>query len=198
MTVLSRVRTIGKALLGAVVALAGAITAVAAALFIVAPQLAPREKLGAELDRIAIAQGVHYGEYEGVQGIVPAADEEKSNPPERGLVVIVHAKLYGFEDRSYSLAVTAYDATTHIRVPLPMTEGDFSATCDNKSPAADEDGVAWRCWLIAPPRGVEYFLRAELLDSGPTQELKPGPVKGSRELLDFIDSEVLTSAGPDS
>jgi len=200
---LKRLGTFSKALLAGAVALAAAISAIAAALYIVAPQLSPREKLGAEIDRVAVSQGVDYSTYKTEQrwnGHASRSPEEPDDPTEMGVVVLVHAKLSGYEDRSYSLRVTAFDAETHKAFPPPSAPsspdepGKVMGTCDGKSPKADEDGVAWRCWLISPPRDAEYFLRIELMDNGPTIELVEGPVE-STELMDFRDSETLTSLG---
>jgi hypothetical protein len=183
-------RGVGKALFAAVVALAGAVTAIAAALYIVAPELKPREKLGAELDRIAVAQGVSYDQYLSDQGREPQPGE--SVPTEPGVAVLVHAKLFGFEDRSYAVTVVAYDAETLTAIH-PKQEGEFESTCEGESPKADEDAVAWRCWMIAPPVGAKYFVRAELYDHGPIKDLKPGTVD-SGDLLDFLDSPEVASA----
>lgn len=175
-------------------ALAGATTAIIAALYLVAPQLAPREKLGAELDRVSIAQGVHFDSFkaETSPGSKPAVDD----PPENGVVGLVHANLSGFKDRSYGINVTAYASGSNGPVAMKKSEGGFNASCDSRSPRADEDGVAWRCWMVAPPRGVKYFVRAELSDSGLTRDLRSGPVTRSWALLDFLDSAEFTSLGP--
>lgn len=191
-----------KAVFAGVVALAAAVSAIAAALYIVAPQLGPREKLGAEIDRIAIAQGVDYVEYtvaEQENG-APLDDApripDRPNPTELGIVVLVHAKLSGFEDRSYSVRISAFDAATHKTFPSPPVDGKVVGSCDDQSPEADEDGIVWRCWLISPPRDAKYFVRVELMDYGPTKELRAGPI-ASMELIDFRDSETLVSLGPE-
>lgn len=183
-----------RGLLRGTLTLAASITAISAALYIVAPQFAPRDSLGAELDRVGIAQGIDYGGYQRQQyeEIDPAA----TVPRESGIVVTVHAKLSAFQDRSYTLNLTPYEAKTNIPIPPQDSLSSFVSTCENKSPKAQEDNIAWRCWLIAPPEGLEYFIRVELLDGGPTKDIKSGPV-GHQDFLDFIDSDVFISPGID-
>ncbi|MGN7187710.1 hypothetical protein [Microbacterium enclense] len=187
-----------KTLFAGMVALAAAVSAIAAALFIVAPQLGPRDKLGAEIDRVAVSQGVDYFTSTGRDPFSRTTEDPAF--PAMGVEVLVHAKLSGYEDRSYSVRVTALDAETYKAVdlsPVIGADGGVVSTCDDRSPKADEDGVAWRCWHVTPPRDVRYLLRVELMDNGRTDELREGPLE-SQQLMDFRDSETVTSIGPET
>jgi hypothetical protein len=156
--------------------------------------LAPREKLGAELDRVGVEQGVSFAEYLAlVAGEYP--DDEAPSPGDfagNGIAVLVHAKLTGFEDRSYSVHVFTYDAESSIRIYPDEQPGLLLRVCDYKSPQAREDSVAWICWMAAPPEGVEFFVRAHLYEVGPSL-IKPGGPAVDSEFLDFIDSPAMVS-----
>lgn len=178
-----------KALLGGAVALAGAITAIAAALYIVAPQLAPRAKLGAELNRVAVEQAVDYEAYREQLKNAPNVEPSSQN----GVAVLVRAGLTGFEDRSYSVEVDAYNADNSIRIYPDESSNGFSSTCEAKSPKAREDSVAWICWLVAPPEGTKFFVRAQLYEYGSTEDFGEGNTEQRRELLDFYDSAEMVS-----
>lgn len=186
-----------KGVFGSIVALAGATAAISTALFIVIPQLEPREKLGAELTRVALSQNVDYVSYQSATsptGDVP--DVRETDPVKPGVMVWVHANISGYKDRSYVVHVTPYDAQTleELRPSGPTTPNSSTttATCDYKSPAAQEDGVVWRCWLVMPDAGTKYFVRAELFDRGPTSALKEGPITYSN-MLDFRDTSSVTA-----
>jgi hypothetical protein len=190
----SSVGTFGKALLGTIVAMATAITSISAALYIVAPQYAPREKLGAELDRISIAQGVPYEFFNrgaGVGGGSPPIED----PTQDGLEVLMHARLSGFENRTYSVRIDIYDAETNARIGPVAKSETLASECDSSSPGAREDSVAFRCWLVAPPKGIQYFIRAELHDLGQTAFLDFAGPDAPTTLLDFIDSKSFESLG---
>ena len=151
----------GSLLFKGVVATAGAVSVVAAALYILFPGAIPRQKLGAELDRVVVQQGVSLSRYNAEMGRTATKDEVDTP----GIVVLVHAKLLGFEDRGYVANVFALDAETHQDLFPPNDVP--AAICGIKSPEADEDAVAWRCWLIAPPSGKKFMVRVELTDLGP-------------------------------
>jgi hypothetical protein len=190
----SSVGNFGKAILGTIVAIAGAIASISTALYIVAPQYAPREKLGAELDRISIAQGVPYEVFDRWAGFGEESLPNK-NSTEDGLEVLIHAKVSGFENRSYSVRVDLYDAGTNARISPAITSGTLASACDSSSPSAKEDSVAFRCWLVAPPKGTQYFVRAELHDLGQTIFLDFAGPDAPTKLLDFIDSQSFESLG---
>lgn len=67
-------------------------------------------------------------------------------PDEPG-VMEVHAELAGFENRSYALTTRLLDARTLVQIfPTDARrQSEVSVTCENRSPKAREDGVAWRC-----------------------------------------------------
>jgi hypothetical protein len=159
--------------------------------YLVAPQLKAREKLGASLDRVSLAQNVPYAQYKA--GLGESGSSEREPGGDR-VAVSVHASLIGFRNRSYSVSVSLYDAETRVQMFTGEKE-PFSATCEDKSPKANEDGVTWRCWIVAPPPGTKYFVRAELFDNGLTRNLHPGPVS-SLDLLDFLDSAAITAVAP--
>lgn len=190
MTGFFSVGTFIKGAVAFVAMLATMITAVAASLYIVAPELRPREKLGASLDRLAVTQAVPYYQYAAEQG---QEDIEEPIPDAPGITVLVHATLIGYQDRSYSMNVRLLDAETLQPLHIGMDQ-PFTSTCENKSPRADEDGVSWRCWTVSPPASSKYIVRAELFDAGPSKNLLPGPIRGYRELLDFYESPVITAA----
>lgn len=176
----------GLLLFKGVVAAAGAVSVIATAIYVLFPSAVPRDKLGAELDRVLVQQGVPLDTYNEEMGL--AKDAKAGNP--MGVVVLVHAKLLGFEDRGYTADVFAVDATTH-RDLIPSRDGT-AAACGVKSPGANEDAVAWRCWLTAPASGQEFTVRVELSDLGPQEDLGNGRVE--RRLLDFMEGPTLTSS----
>ncbi|MEU0315122.1 hypothetical protein [Nocardioides sp. NPDC006273] len=183
---------LAKAALGSVVALAGATAAISTALYIVLPKLEPRDKLGAELTHLAVAQNVGYREYEYQTGF--PVDKERWG--DFGVMVWVHANLAGYEDRKYSVRVRAYDAKS-LEVIEPTDIHVTFATCEMRSPDAREDGVAWRCWLTMPPPGIEYFVRAELVDNGNLEELEESEITYAN-LLYFQDSKAVTVVEPEA
>lgn len=183
-----------KALLGGVVAIAAAITSISAALYIVLPDYAPREKLGAQVDRISVAQGVPYDVFKLGQGY----DEESyqlDDPKQDGLQVLVHATVSGYKSNLYSVRVDLYDAETYLRISPEIVSGTLASECEARSPSAQEDSVAFRCWLVAPPEGTKYIVRAELHDAGPTAFLGFDKPNAPTVLLDFIDSQPFASLG---
>lgn len=166
------------------------IASVSAAMLIVAPQLKPREKLGAELDKITIQLGMPYYSYKSEIGDTSTVDD--SGDAREGAYVLVHANILGFKERSYSMDVSLIDARTHKRLlPPKIVTSQTTSTCNNNSPSADEDGLVWQCWIVAPSPGTSFLVRARLYDSGRTSEIKPGPV-GHRPVLDFIESKPMT------
>lgn len=166
-------------------AVASLVAALVGATYLVAPELKPRDKLGATVDRIGIQQSVAYCEYSAKLPKENFECQQGSSAP-RGIEVAVHASLYGFSDRFYSMKVSLLESKT-----LRGITADLSS-CEVRSPKANEDGVTWRCWTASPPAGTSYIVRAELFDDGnyegPKQDTVPGSV-----LLDFKDSEKITS-----
>ena len=127
----------GKAFAG----IAAAMVAIMAALYIIAPHLKPREKLGADLDHVAVTQDVDFNEYQSMDG---QRDDEPSGSSPPGVLVVAHATLKGYEDRNYLVCVTIMDADTMWTVSPPAGEMSL-ASCELKSPHALEEGVIWHC-----------------------------------------------------
>jgi hypothetical protein len=151
--------------------------------------LKPREKLGADLDHVAVTQDVDFNEYQSMDG--RQSDDAPSGTSPPGVLVVAHATLHGYEDRHYLVCVTVMDADTMWTIPPPAGEVSL-ASCELKSPHASEEGVIWHCWITAPKAGAHYIVRAKLYDSGKTEDLSR-PTDES-QLLDFMDTGVLTSA----
>jgi hypothetical protein len=171
--------------LGALVSL---VVALVGATYLIAPDLKPRDKLGAALDRIGIEQGVDYRSYEA------ALDHDGSSAPQsevtpRGIEILVHASLYGFSDRFYSVRITLMESNSHKEIPVDLS------SCEVRSPKANEDGVAWRCWASSPSAGTSYIVRAEIFDDGKYEGQKEDVVRGN-VLLDFLDSPEFTALPP--
>lgn len=162
-------------------AVASLVAALVGATYLIAPELKPRDKLGATLDRIGIEQGVDYGSYEDKLG-APSSHGNESTP--RGIEVLVHASLYGFSDRFYSLRITLLESESLKRIDVAHS------TCQLRSPKANEEGVAWRCWASSPPPGTPYIVRAEIFDDG--QYLGQKYEERDNVLLDFLDSPAFT------
>lgn len=189
-----------RAAFSGLVAMAGAVTAIAAALYIVAPQLQPREKLGADVDKIGITQAVTLEEYGRATGLNYEDHADATMP---GIQVMVHVTLTGFEDRAYSVSTAAYDPVdlvpvepARIKAAPGSSAETLHSTCENKTPKAREAGVVWTCWLASPAPGKEFFVRAAVFDSGLLTDQRSGPVlPDDRELLDWLDSQVLTATG---
>lgn len=160
-------------------AVASLVAALVGATYLVAPDLKPREKLGATLDRIGIEQGVEHTSYEARMSRDVSSPRPANSP--QGIEVLVHASLYGFSDRFYSVQVSLLEPDS-----LKRISSEFS-TCEVRSPKANEDGVTWRCWISSPPPGTPFIVRAELSDDGkyegPRDEGTPDNL-----LLDFLDS----------
>ncbi|TVU58459.1 hypothetical protein FQP90_21150 [Paenarthrobacter nitroguajacolicus] len=166
-------------------AVASLVAALVGATYLVAPDLKPRDKLGAAVDRIGIQQDIAYCEYEAK---LASENSECQEGPDarRGVEVVVHASLNGFSDRIYFMRVTLLDSET-LRAIAVAHSG-----CEGKSPKANEDGVTWRCWSGSPPAGTSYIVRAELFDDGSYAGQKRDVARG-HVLLDFIDSQKITS-----
>ncbi|RJT78033.1 hypothetical protein D6T63_13895 [Arthrobacter cheniae] len=159
---------------GFILALAGIVTAVVTAVHLVAPELRPKEQLGATVEKIAITQDAAHVD-----------DGVKLDPQMPGIEVLVRARLMAYQDRSYSVRLELHQANTMRRLDTVYS------TCPLLSPTANEETATWKCWTAAPPSGTEYFARAILSDDGLTEDLgKDG--NGREGILDFLDGPVLT------
>lgn len=185
---------IGKALVSFVsfVALVAAtVASVSAAILIVYPELKPREKLGAELDKITVETSVTFGRY-AREADGRYAEVAPENEMVDGLYLLVHANLLGYEERSYSVKTAILDSKTRSRVDSPKLLADNnSGRCETRSPNSEEDGLVWRCWLAAPRPGQKFIVRVELTDAGDKSDQRAGPV-GYEPVLDFIESTEFT------
>lgn len=157
------------------------------------PDLKPREKLGATIDHIVVEHGVEYYEYARRMGYNNDPEAMARHAEGPGDMVFIRVSLAGFKDRSYAMGVMLIDADGRQAFPRPVQEGKASATCENLSPSANEDGISWRCWILSLSPGTKYRIRSELYDSGVAAEIKEGPIKDYRALLDFSETGVLTS-----
>ncbi|MEV7132122.1 hypothetical protein AB0N24_04455 [Arthrobacter sp. NPDC093128] len=169
-------------------AVASLIAALVGATYLIAPDLKPRDKLGAALDRIGIEQSVDHAAYERKMSDADSSSPVQGPSP-HGIEVLVHASLYGYSDRFYSVEITLLEAES-----LKEINADLS-TCEVRSPKANEDGVTWRCWTSSPPPGTAYIVRAEIFDDGQYEGPKDeGP--SDNLLLDFLDSPKFTALPP--
>lgn len=167
-------KTVVVSVAGFILALAGIVTAVVTAVHLVAPELRPKEQLGATVEKIAITQDAAYVD-----------DGVKLDPQMPGIEVLVRAQLMAYQDRSYSVRLELHEAETMRRLDAVYS------TCPLLSPTANEETATWKCWITAPPPGTEYFARAILSDDGLTEDLgKDG--NGREVILDFLDGPVLT------
>jgi hypothetical protein len=170
--------------------IAGNVAAIYAALYLVAPNLKPREKLGASISTISIQNDVPVREYERQMG---TSEDDRDRDPERlGSMIFVSASIVGFTDRSYSMAVVPLDSVTRTAATPPTQPMEFTSTCESQTIKATEDVASWRCWI--DNRGIPstFIIRAELYDGGPTEEIRAGVIEGYRPLLHFLDSPVVT------
>jgi hypothetical protein len=170
--------------LGAAVSL---VAALVGATYLIAPDLKPRDKLGATVDRIGIEQNVDYRAYEyKLNRGEPSSP--KDEPPRHGVEVLVRASLYGFTDRKYSVKITLLEAES--LKAINVIDEPFQSTCQVLSPKANEDGVTWRCWATSPTAATRYIVRAEIYDDG-----QYGKLDAAHDdvLLDFLDSPALTA-----
>ncbi|MDZ4351783.1 MAG: hypothetical protein U1B81_04070 [Arthrobacter sp.] len=167
--------------LGTVVSL---VAALVGATYLIAPELKPRDKLGATLDRIGIEQSVEHASYEEKKRRDDTSSPEKETSP-RGIEVLVHASLNGFSDRFYSLRIRLLESESLKEIGLDRS------SCEVRSPKANEEGVAWRCWASSPPPGTPYIVRAEIFDDG--QYVGPEYEERDNVLLDFLDSPAFTA-----
>lgn len=169
-------------------AVASLVAALVGATYLIAPDLKPKDKLGATVDRIGIEQNVDYRAYEHkLNGAEPSSPRDEPSP--RGIEVLVRASLFGFSDRGYSVRITLLESET--LQAIPITDQLVYSTCEVLSPKANEDGVTWRCWASSPPPGTRYIVRAEIYDDG--QYGKLNDVAQDDVLLDFLDSPELTA-----
>ena len=157
------------------------------------PDLQPREKLGATIDHVAVEHGVDYGEYERRMGYTGNGEVGREVAPGPGNMVFVRVSLAGFRDRSYSMSVVLIDTHGRQALASPPEGVKTVGTCENLSPSANEEGISWRCWHLSLPAGTPYRIRVELYDAGVTNEIKEGPIEHYRVLLDFQETDVLTS-----
>ena len=167
------------------------VAALAAAVYIVAPDLKPRDKLGATVDHVAVEHGVDNIDYR----LRMNMDDEPGEKPRMGDMIFVRVSLTGFKDRSYSIGIQLLgDKDQRIEPADPETYGRQAvSTCEDLSPKADEDGITWRCWAATPAPGVKYRFRVELYDYGLTENLKTGPLTDTPVMLDFHETEIFTS-----
>lgn len=172
-------------------AVASLVAALVGATYLVAPDLKPREKLGATVDRIGIEQSVDYRAYERKMNREDPSSP-KDEPTRRGIEVLVRASLYGFSNRGYSVGITLLESES--LKAINVTDQPLHSTCEILSPKANEDGVTWRCWASSPPPGTRYIVRAEIYDDGQYEKLSDA----ARDvvLLDFLDSPELTALPP--
>jgi hypothetical protein len=169
-------------------AVASLVAALVGATYLIAPDLKPRDKLGATLDRIGIVQNVDYRSYEAELNQDGSSSPENESTPS-GIEVLAHASLYGFSDQFYSIRITLLEAKSFKKILL-----DHSS-CQVRSPKANEDGVTWRCWASSPPAGTHYIVRAEIFDDGKYEGQK-GVVVSRSVLLDFLDSPEFIALPP--
>ncbi len=137
-------------------AVASLVAALVGATYLIAPELKPRDKLGATLDRIGIEQRVDYGSYDKMSREGSPSPEKETGPHK--VEVLVHASLNGFSDRFYSVKITLLESESFKEIDVPLS------SCEVRSPKANEEGVAWRCWASSPPPGTPYIVRAEIFD----------------------------------
>jgi hypothetical protein len=169
-------------------AVASLVAALVGATYLIAPDLKPRDKLGATVDRIGIEQSVDYRSYEyKMNRNEPSSPRDE--PSRRGIEVLVRASLYGFTDRGYSVRITLLESES--LKAIYVTDEPFQSTCEILSPKANEDGVTWRCWATSPPPKTRYVVRAEIYDDG--QYGKLNDAADGDVLLDFLDSSELTA-----
>lgn len=181
--------TAATALVTFVGLIATTIGSVYVALRAIAPDLAPREKLGATIDHVAVEHGVSYAEYR--RRMSYASEEDPRTDGRVGDMVFVRVTMAGFKERSYTMTLHMLDerGTALFAGTEP---GITVSTCENISPQADEDGLSWRCWIQGPPLGTKYRIRAELYDVGLARELPPGPTN-FETLLDFVETTQLST-----
>ena len=169
-------------------AVASLVAALVGATYLIAPDLKPRDKLGATVDRIGIEQNVDYRAYEHKMNREEPSSP-RDEPSRRGIEVLVRASLFGFSDRGYSVRITLLESES--LQAIYVTDEPFHSTCEILSPEANEDGVTWRCWASSPPPGTRYMVRAEIYDDGQYEKLSDG--SHDDVLLDFLDSPDLTA-----
>lgn len=162
--------------------IAVAIASVYGALYLLIPSLEPREQLGTEITQIAVTHDVSYERYSG-------KDYSEENPRGTGIEILVGADLRAFKTRSYAMRVKLLDAKNYTEIYVGIDQ-PFVGSCANKSPAAEEDSMVWKCWFLAPEAGTEYLVRAEIYDSGPLKDLKSGEADPTEEPVAFLDSKV--------
>jgi hypothetical protein len=75
-------------------------------LYAVAPNLAPRDKLGAMIDHIAVENGVSYAEYSRRMSYVGDDSQADIRP---GVMIFIRVTLTGYKDRSYSMRMHMLD-----------------------------------------------------------------------------------------
>ena len=180
-TTQTRAWSVAKTVVVSVLAIAATLlttfTGVFTAIHLVAPELRPKEQLGATVEKIAITQDAAYVD-----------DDVTISPEVSGIEVLVRAQLMAYQDRSYSMRIELHEAGTMRRLDA---EAGAYITCPILSPTANEETATWTCWVTSPPPGTEYFARAILSDDGPTEDL--GKEQNGRAVtLDFLDGPVLT------
>lgn len=168
-------------------AVASLVAALVGATYLIAPDLKPRDKLGATVDRIGIEQSVDYRAYEDKMNRGEPSSP-RDGPSSRGVEVLVRASLFGFTDRKYSVRINLLEAES--LKAIDVTDEPFHSTCEVLSPKANEDGVTWRCWATSPPAATRFIVRAEIYDDG-----QYGKLDAAHDdvLLDFLDSAALTA-----
>lgn len=169
-------------------AVASLVAALVGATYLIAPDLKPRDKLGATVDRVGVEQGVPYRRYEDEMNREDSSSAIEK-PSRAGIEVMVRASLYGFTDRAYSVRIRLLEAGS--LKAINVTDQPLHSTCEILSPKANEDGVTWRCWAVSPPASTRYIVRAEIYDDGQYRDL--GDPKHDDTLLDFLESPELTA-----
>lgn len=157
---------------------------VAAALWLAAPQLKPREKLGGQLDHIAIENEASYLAYWTDAGR-STGSIGRADLTLKGVYIFVHATLLGFKERTYSVIPMPIDERTNKRIILnnPLTNGNH-AVCDGAIPTATRMVLCGDAGPYRRPRRLGLELGVVLKDAGRTAELRPGPL-GHQPMLDL-------------
>lgn len=190
------VRIVGRGLVVVVTFLglvATTIGAVFAAVYWIEPDLRPRERLGATIDRIAIEHGVTLYEY--VQLMGPGSVDGLDDRVE-GDLVLVRVTLEGLKNRRYRVATKVMDESGQEVMNPTVGKTSFAdtlSTCEVLSPESYDYGITWRCWSRTPPPGTVYRIRAEVYDAGSASDRDNMNATFYGPLLDFSESDLMKS-----
>lgn len=175
--------------------LATNIVALYGAFYLVVPRLEPRERLGASITSIVVEQDVPFVDY---AALLHAGDLEVETYDTSGSMIFVSASIAGFTDRSYAIAIDVLEGGTNSKITGSRlrelhrgVDGPFN-TCETRTIAAEEDNVAWRCWVVDDVLPQQYSIVAKLYDAGVRQQQPDEFTLDTTSLMHFMQSTTLT------